>query len=40
MWIGEDEIAKGLVKVKSLSFHEEYFIDRKEMIPKVLDLIA
>lgn len=23
MWIGEDEIAKGLVKVKSLSFHEE-----------------
>ena len=26
MWIGEDEIAKNLVKVKSLSFHEEYFI--------------
>ena len=28
MWIGEDEIANGLVKVKSLSAHEEYFIER------------
>ncbi len=39
MWIGEDEIAKGLVKVKSLSFHEEYFIERKEMIAEVQELI-
>ena len=40
MWIGEDEIAKGLVKVKSLSFHEEYFIERQEMVVKVKELIA
>ena len=39
MWIGEDEIAKGLVKVKSLSYHEEYFIERPQMIQKVQELI-
>ena len=39
MWIGEDEIQKGLVKVKSLSFHEEYFIQRAEMIEQVRELI-
>ena len=40
MWIGEDEIAQGLVKVKSLSFHEEYFIQRSQMIEKVRELMA
>ncbi len=40
MWIGEDEIAKGQVKVKSLSAHEEYFIERSEMIVRVSELIA
>lgn len=39
MWIGEDEIAKGLVKVKSLNYHEEYFIERPQMIEKVSELI-
>ena len=40
MWIGEDEIAKGLVKVKSLSYHEEYFIERAQMIEKVKELMV
>lgn len=40
MWIGEDEISRGVVKVKSLSFHEEYFINRTEMVAKVKELIA
>ena len=40
MWIGEDEIAQGLVKVKSLSFHEEYFIQRSQMIEKVRELMV
>lgn len=39
MWIGEDEIAKGLVKVKSLNYHEEYFIERPQMVEKVSELI-
>mmetsp|Transcript_24477 Transcript_24477/g.30498 ORF Transcript_24477/g.30498 Transcript_24477/m.30498 type:complete len:389 (+) Transcript_24477:565-1731(+) len=40
MWIGEDEVAQGVVKVKSLNFHEEYFIQRDQMTEKVLELIA
>ncbi len=28
LWIGEDEVAKGIVKVKSLNHHEEYVIER------------
>ena len=40
MWIGEDEVAQGLVKVKSLSFHEEYFIQRSQMIEKVRELMV
>ena len=39
MWIGEDEIAKGVVKVKSLNFHTEYFIERAQMVDKVKELI-
>jgi len=39
LWIGEDEVAKGIVKVKSLNHHEEYFIDRNELATKVQELI-
>lgn len=39
LWIGEDEIAQGKVKVKSLNYHNEVFINRSELIPKVRDLI-
>lgn len=28
LWIGEDEVTKGVVKVKSLNLHEEYVIER------------
>jgi histidyl-tRNA synthetase len=35
LWIGEDEIAKGVVKIKSLSFHEEVFVERKDLVEKV-----
>ena len=40
LWIGEDEVAKGLVKVKSLSFHEEVYIERADLIEKVRELIV
>ena len=40
MWIGEDEIAQGKIKVKSLSAHEEYFIERSEMVKRVKELIV
>lgn len=39
MWIGEDEVNKGVVKVKSLSKHEEFIINRSEMVEKVQELV-
>ena len=30
LWIGEDEVAKGLVKVKNLNLREEYYFERKD----------
>jgi histidyl-tRNA synthetase len=39
MWIGEDEINKGVVKVKSLNKHEEYTINRVDMVEKVYELV-
>jgi histidyl-tRNA synthetase len=39
LWIGEDEIAQGKVKVKSLNYHNEVFINRLDLIPKVRELI-
>lgn len=39
MWIGEDEVNKGVVKVKSLSKHEEFIINRSEMVDKVQELV-
>ena len=32
MFLGEDEIAKGIVKVKSLNERKEYIIERPQMI--------
>lgn len=40
LWIGEDEVAKGLVKIKTLNDKEEYLITRDEMIAKVKELAA
>jgi len=39
LWIGEDEVSKGVVKVKSLNHHEEYIINRSELIEKVKELV-
>lgn len=35
LWIGDDEVSKGLVKVKSLNQHEEFMLKREEMIPRI-----
>jgi histidyl-tRNA synthetase len=32
LWIGEDEVAKGVVKVKSLNNHAEEFITRDALV--------
>lgn len=40
MWIGETELEQGIVKVKSLSYHEEYDVSRKDrFIERVQELI-
>lgn len=39
MWIGEDEIAQGVVKIKSLSYKEETIVQRSNLIESVKDLI-
>lgn len=40
MWIGEDEVAKGVVKIKNLNTTEEEFVERKSLIPRVQELLA
>ena len=35
MWIGEDEVKQGVVKVKSLSYHTEVFVKRDELISRL-----
>ena len=40
MWIGEDEVARGVVKVKSLSFRDEVEISRENLVSGVQELIA
>lgn len=40
MWIGETELEQGIVKVKSLSYHEEYDVSRTDrFIDRVQELI-
>lgn len=40
MWIGESELEQGIVKVKSLSYHEEYDVSRKDrFIERIQELI-
>ena len=39
LWIGEDEVAKGIVKIKSLNYHTEEFVPRENMIERVKELI-
>ena len=40
MWIGEDGVAKGVVKIKNLNTTEEEFVERKSLIPRVQELLA
>jgi len=40
LWIGEDEVAQGVVNVKSLNHHEQYVIKREELVDRVRELIA
>ena len=40
IWIGEDEVAQNVVKIKSLNVKEEYFVSRADLIPKLRELIA
>ena len=39
-WVGEDEIARGVVKVKSLNKHEEYELKRDELAARLKEIIA
>ena len=39
MWIGDDEVKQGVVKVKSLNKHEEFVIKREEMADRVYELV-
>ena len=31
LWLGETEVAQGIVKIKSLNKHEEYILTREEL---------
>ena len=35
MWIGGDEIEKGVVKIKSFNKSEEYIVNRNERVERV-----
>ena len=39
LWLGESEVKEGVVKVKSLSKHEEYIIKRDEFKDKIVDIV-
>lgn len=39
MWIGENEIKDGVVKVKNMNEKTELFIPRAEMVQKVIQLV-
>ena len=39
LWLGEDEIKKGVVKVKCLNLKEEFLIERENMVQRVQELI-
>lgn len=39
IWMGEDEVKEGIVKVKSLNKHEEYVIKRDELVVRLREII-
>lgn len=40
LWLGEDEVKQGVIKIKSLNKHEEYVMQRNELVAKIKDIIA
>ena len=40
MWLGDDEVKQGIVKIKSLNKHEEYTLKREELVDKIKEIIA
>jgi histidyl-tRNA synthetase len=40
LWLGEDEVKQGVIKIKSLNKHEEYIMKRDELVDKIRDIIA
>ncbi len=39
LWLGESEVLEGVVKIKSLSKHEEYVLKREEMKEKIVEIV-
>jgi len=39
LWLGENEVKEGVIKIKSLSKHEEYTLKREELLDKILDIV-
>ena len=39
IWLGEEEVKQGLVKIKSLNKHEEYVIPRAELVQRIGEFI-
>lgn len=39
IWIGENEISEGVVKIKTLNKHEEFTVARPELVDRVRELI-
>ena len=39
IWLGETEIQQGIIKIKSLSKHEEYILKREEFQEKIVEIV-
>jgi len=39
LWLGENEVQQGVIKIKSLSKHEEYVLKREELLEKIVDIV-
>ena len=39
LWLGENEVKEGVIKIKSLSKHEEYTLKREELLDRILDIV-
>lgn len=39
LWLGESEVQEGVVKIKSLSKHEEYVLKREELKERIAEIV-